>query len=140
MTPQQVRLVQKSWQPVYAQAQYAGELLSERMLELEPATRMLFRGSQEKMGIQLIEMMGMMVDALGNPEAVAMPLRELGHVHRAHHGVSARDFAVVGQALLWTLNRLLGEQSFSPEVREAWKQAYALITGIMLEDDLAQAA
>ena len=41
-------------------------------------------------------------------------------------------YASVGQALLWTLERGLGE-AFTPEVRDAWAAAYALLSAAMIE-------
>jgi hemoglobin-like flavoprotein len=38
----------------------------------------------------------------------------------------------VGEALLWTLGKSLGE-GFTPEVRAAWTAAYTLLSGVMIE-------
>jgi nitric oxide dioxygenase len=38
---------------------------------------------------------------------------------------------VVGETLLWTLEQGLGE-AFTPEVKEAWTEAYALLSGAMI--------
>ena len=47
------------------------------------------------------------------------------------YGVSERDYATVGAALLWTLQQGLGA-GFTPEVRSAWAAAYDLISTNMI--------
>jgi nitric oxide dioxygenase len=44
--------------------------------------------------------------------------------------VTTADYAVVGEALLWTLEQGLGEE-FTPEVRSAWANVYDLLAATM---------
>jgi hemoglobin-like flavoprotein len=57
-------------------------------------------------------------------------------MHR-RYGVRDADFDTVGEALLWALKQGLGT-AFTPEVREAWATAYALVSDVM-RDALADA-
>ena len=45
---------------------------------------------------------------------------------------STRPYASVGSALLWTLEKGLGE-TFTPEVKDAWGTAYGLLASHMRE-------
>ncbi len=62
---------------------------------------------------------------------VPRSVRELGARH-AHYGVEESAYSTFGEALLWTLGRLLGER-FTPEVREAWSEAYETLAAAMRE-------
>jgi hemoglobin-like flavoprotein len=57
-------------------------------------------------------------------------VEDLGCRH-VSYGVRDGDYDAVGAALLWTLEQGLGEETFTPEVREAWTSTYALLAGVM---------
>ena len=46
------------------------------------------------------------------------------------YGVKDDDYGAIGAALLWLLEQVLGEE-FTPELREAWSEAYLLVSSIM---------
>jgi nitric oxide dioxygenase len=69
------------------------------------------------------------VDGLGNLEAVLPAASELAKRH-VEYGVKATDYAPVGEALLWTLERGLGEH-WTPDVA-AWTAAYTVLSDFMI--------
>lgn len=73
----------------------------------------------------------MAVESLDRLEDLLPLLRQLGQRHAAY-GVRDEHYAVVGEALLWVLERQLGE-AYTPEVGEAWAATYALITTAMMQ-------
>ena len=48
------------------------------------------------------------------------------------YGVKDEHYEIVGGALLWTLGQGLGD-AFTPEVEEAWAEAYGLLATVMKE-------
>jgi len=50
----------------------------------------------------------------------------------AGFGVKDRDYNVVGAALLWTLEKGLGE-AFTDEVKNAWGAVYEVLASVMKE-------
>ncbi len=46
------------------------------------------------------------------------------------YGVRDRDFRTGGEALLWAIAQTLGDD-FTPEVRDAWAEAYTRVTHAM---------
>jgi hemoglobin-like flavoprotein len=56
-------------------------------------------------------------------------LRNLGRRH-AKYGVTDAHYDTVGAALIWTLEKGLGER-FTADVREAWVAVYDLIATTM---------
>ena len=60
---------------------------------------------------------------------VIAPLQEMGRRHSGY-GVTDEDYAIVGAALLTTMDRLLGP-IFSADVRAAWATAYGAVAAAM---------
>jgi nitric oxide dioxygenase len=72
------------------------------------------------------------VGGLGNlasilPAASALAKRHVGY------GAKAEHYPVVGAALLWTLEKGLGD-GWTPDVAEAWKTAYGTLSGFMINE------
>ena len=57
-------------------------------------------------------------------------VRVLGQRH-AGYGVAAGHFAPVGAALIWTLEKGLGE-AFTADVKAAWVEVYGVLSHAMI--------
>jgi hemoglobin-like flavoprotein len=129
MTPQQIALVRTSFAAVRPIADSAAALFYGRLFELDPSLRSLFKSDLHGQGRLLMQMIGVAVDSLDRLDELAPKLTSLGRRH-AGYGVRNRHYDTVGAALLWTLEQGLGTD-FTPEVREAWISAYALLARTM---------
>lgn len=129
MNTRQVDLVQRSFAQVQPIAAVASELFYARLFNLAPDLRAMFRGDLKEQGHKLMLMLGVAVANLNKPEVVLPALRKLGERH-AGYGVLDRQYAVVGEALIWTLEQGLSE-AFTPEVQAAWEAAYRLVADTM---------
>ena len=69
------------------------------------------------------------VRSLYKLEDLVPALEALGRRH-AGYGVRDAHYDTVGQALLWTLEQGLGA-AFTPAVRDAWVETYALVASVM---------
>jgi hemoglobin-like flavoprotein len=129
MTPEQIALVQTSFDKVAPIGATAGALFYRRLFELDPGLRPLFTSDIQLQSRKLMAMIEMIVDNLSYFETLRPQVQALG---RAHVGYGARDadYNTVEAALLWTLHLSLEEQ-FTPAVEAAWSLAYALIAGTM---------
>ena len=60
---------------------------------------------------------------------------EVDQLAKRHVGYGARPehYPVVGGALLWTLEKGLGE-AWTPEVADAWTAAYGTLSGYMISE------
>jgi hemoglobin-like flavoprotein len=72
------------------------------------------------------------VNGLSNLEAVLPAASALAKRH-VDYGVKAADYKPVGAALLWTLERGLGEH-WTPELAAAWTEAYTILSGFMIAE------
>lgn len=129
MTPHQIDLVQKSFAEIKPIAAAAAGLFYDRLFTLDPSLRSMFKGEMTKQGQMLMSMIGAAVAGLRNLETLAPVVRQLGARH-VGYGVRTEHYATVGSALLWTLERGLGAK-FTPEVRDAWANAYNLLSEVM---------
>ena len=129
MHPEQVKLIQSSFASVLPIAEEAGKLFYERLFILDPALRPLFKGDMAEQSRSLMRMIAVAVNGLDHIGTIVPALKALGIRHAAY-GVVDRDYETVGEALLWTLERRLGE-GFTPEIAEAWSAAYGLLAQTM---------
>jgi len=129
MTPEQIRTVQSTWREIAPMSADAARLFYGKLFELDPRLRSLFRADIEQQGPRFMAAIDTAVDALAEVEAVVPSILELGRRH-AHYGVQERDYQAVEAALLWTLEKGLG-CSFTPDVKDAWTLAYAILDNMM---------
>jgi hemoglobin-like flavoprotein len=132
MDARQIELVWRSFAKVVPIRAEAAALFYQRLFALDPDTRALFRGDIAAQGAKLMAALSTVVHALDRLDTVAGKVRALARRH-VHYGVDERHYATVGAALLWTLEQGLGPDEFTPEVRDAWSTAYALLSGTMIE-------
>ena len=130
MTPIQKGLVQSTWKQVVPLADAAAIMFYDRLFEIDPTTRPLFRQTdmvhQRK---KLIQIIGTAVASLERLDALVPVVEDLGRRH-AGYCVEDKHYDSVGAALLWTLERGLGKE-WTPQVAEAWTQTYGLLSGVM---------
>jgi len=129
MTNEQIKLVQDSFREVGPIAETAAQLFYARLFELDPDLELLFKGNLTEQGRKLMQMLGLAVNSLDRMEQLLPVVRSLGTRHGVY-GVRDKDYATVGQALLWTLRKGLG-QAFTPDVEEAWSNVYATLASEM---------
>ncbi len=129
MEQQQIELVQSSFAKVAPIAGEAAELFYNRLFELDPDLRPLFKGDITEQGIKLMSMLKTAVAGLSNLDALAPAVQELGVRHK-DYGVEDSHYDTVGEALLWTLEQGLGD-AWNEEVKSAWTETYVLLSGVM---------
>ena len=139
MTPAQVEMIRTSWTGVDPIADVAATLFYERLFDLDPTLRRLFRrtdmAQQKKI---LMQTLAVVVRSLDRLDQLVPALEGLGRRH-AGYGVRAAHYDTVGEALLWTLHEGLGD-GFTPDVREAWAEAYYTLASVMIGAAQGEAA
>ena len=137
MTPRQVEMIRTSWTAVEPIADIAATLFYDRLFEGDPAIRRMFRSTdmaaQKK---NLMQTLTVVVKSLDRLEQLVPAVQALGRRHGGY-GVRPEHYDRVGEALLWTLGQGLGD-AFTPELRDAWAEAYSILATVMI--DAAEAA
>jgi hemoglobin-like flavoprotein len=129
MTPRQKMLVQTTFAQVAPIAETAASLFYNRLFELDPALRPLFKGDMAEQGRKLMQTLAVAVAGLDDLGALVPAVRALGRRHVAY-GVRDEHYETVATALIWTLETGLGD-AFTPEVRDAWATVYWILADTM---------
>lgn len=129
MTPEQITLVQSSWQRVLPLQATAAELFYGRLFEIAPDTRPLFKRDIHVQGAMLMKTLDVVVGSLDRLDDVLPAATRLAQRHLGY-GVRPAHYDSVGTALLWTLEQALGTQ-FTPTLRQAWATAYDALAAAM---------
>ena len=131
MTPIDVDLVQTSFAKVAPIDDETGVLFYERLFEIAPDVRPLFRGDIDEQGRMFMSVLTVAVNGLTTFDSIEPALRELA-IRHAGYGVGPEHYASVGAALVWMMERSLGDD-FTDEVRSAWFAVYDALSGVMIE-------
>ena len=107
----------------------AGALFYERLFEANPSFRPLFKNDMRIQGVKLMTMLAMIVDNLPEPGQVLPAIRDLA-VRHIEYGVKRADYDALREALLWTIEQVLGTDC-TPAVRDAWTVCYDELAGEM---------
>ena len=129
VSPRSVELVQRTWSQVMPISDAAAGLFYDRLFEMEPSLRSLFKSDMGQQKKKLMQTLSIAVDGLNNPQRLIPVLEQLG-IRHAGYMVQEHHYGLVGEALLWTLREGLGE-SFTPEVETAWREVYGVVAGVM---------
>ena len=97
MNPEQIELVQSSFEKVKPIASVAAELFYNRLFELDPTTKQLFKGDMKEQQRKLMDTLEIMAKGLSVQEVIVPALRSLGARH-AGYGVKVEDYDTVGAA------------------------------------------
>jgi hemoglobin-like flavoprotein len=132
MTPKQIDLVRSSWSAVEPIADPAATLFYQRLFELDATIERLFRrADMAKQRAILMGTLAVVVRSLDRLDTIVPAIEALGRRH-AGYGVRPEHYDTVGAALLWTLEKGLG-QAFDTDTREAWSVAYGTLAALMIE-------
>jgi hemoglobin-like flavoprotein len=130
MTPEQVKLVQDSFAKVVPISDQAAVIFYDRLFEIAPSVKPMFTGDMAEQRRKLMAMLAAVVNGLGNLESILPAASALATRH-VSYGAKAEHYPVVGAALLWTLEKGLGD-AWTPDVADAWTTAYGTLSGYMI--------
>jgi len=132
MTPDQVKLVQQSFAKVAPISETAAVLFYDRLFEIAPQVRAMFPSDMTEQRKKLMATLAAVVSGLANLESILPAASALAKRH-VTYGARAEHYPVVGSALLWTLEKGLGE-AWTPELAAAWAAAYGTLSGFMISE------
>ena len=130
MIPERKRLVFDSWQRLTPDHDRVAAAFYERLFEIYPHARTLFaRTNMTEQRAKVIAMLSDIVRNLDRLDTLLPIVIGLGRRHR-DYGVEESDYDRVREALLGAIGAALGDD-FTPDVRDAWEETYALTAGVM---------
>lgn len=137
MTPEKVKLVQDSFTKVAPIADTAADIFYNRLFEIAPEVRPLFAADMSRQKEVLMQTLGTAVQNLHQVETILPVVKDLG-VRHVGYGVKDEHYDTVGAALLYTLEKGLGE-AWNDDLKEAWTETYVTVATVM-KDAAAEAA
>lgn len=138
MTPEQIKLVQDSFLKVVPTAAQAADIFYDRLFEIAPEVRSLFPTDMSDQKTKLMRTLGVAVQNLHQVGTIVPIVQALGAKH-AGYGVNDEHYDSVGAALLYTLEKGLGD-GWTAELASAWSETYGLVAGVMKEAQAKAAA
>ncbi len=122
-------LVQSTFAKVEPIAMVVARTFYEKLFELDPALKKLFKGDMDAQGQKLMTTLKIAVKGLDDVPKLVPVVQELGRRH-AGYGVKDGDYDTVAAALIWTLGQGL-QEAFTPEVEAAWTKVYSVLADTM---------
>jgi hemoglobin-like flavoprotein len=131
MTPEQITLVQTSFERLGPQLPAMATRFYEELFARDPALRAMFTIPLALQEVKFAEKLTEIVQAMPRLDELLTHTRALGARH-VGYGVRTADYQTLGDALLAALAAVLGD-GFDAATREAWALAYNLVAETMLE-------
>ena len=119
---QQKQIVQDTYRQMSVQLMAVGQRFYHHLFRLHPDVRPLFSENLSGQSMKLMQTIGFAVSHLNSPEMLEPVIASLGARH-LNYGVEPQHYAFVGEALLVTLEEMLGSD-FTPEAKTAWGLLY----------------
>lgn len=124
------RLIRDSWARLFPIRLTAAQIFYDRLFEIDPSAKVLFDAtSMPTQYEKFARTIDTLVQMLDFPANIIEDLQALARRH-VGYGVTLEQYATVGAALLWALERGLGSD-WTPEVARAWGELYLFIEGVM---------
>ena len=128
-TDREIELVRSTWSPVAQDPDAAATLFYDKLFEVAPAVRPLFKADIKEQGRKLMQMVGVAVHNMDRVEEIVPALQALGDRH-VEYGAVPEHYPVVGSVLLDTLATAL-QDDFTEEARAAWAKTYEALAAVM---------
>ena len=127
---EQKHRLRKTFAIVERQSHVAALVFYQRLFELNPMLRPLFKTDIELQAAKLMDMLSTALSLMEKPDELSETLEELGARH-VTYGVRTEHYETVGEALLAMLSSVLGKD-FTPDTRKVWSELYQFIATTML--------
>jgi hemoglobin-like flavoprotein len=130
LTKKQIKLVQDSWSTITPVSQKMGEEFYANLFEKAPELKPLFKSDPKDQAMKLMFMLSYLVYRLEHVEELKEEILKLANRHK-DYGTEPKHYAIIGENLLWSLERNLGSQ-WTQEMQEAWGTTYKMIADLMI--------
>ena len=131
MTKEEINLVKQSWKTIRAvNPQLVGDVFYTKLFFDAPGLKPLFTQSIDSQSEKLVGMLNIIVARLEYIDLLKKDVQALALRHKAY-GVRPAHYALVGNALLWTLEKAFGIEWNEP-LAKAWLKCYTSLATIMM--------
>ena len=138
ITDKQILLVKNSWSYVVTDTEAAGKLFYQRLFEVAPGVRNLFQGEIKFQARKLMNMVTLIVTKLHKLDEIMDEVKSLAQRHN-RYGAEPAHYQVVGECLIWTLEKGLGDK-WNEETAQAWIAVYGVLADAMIKNQVRPVA
>ena len=131
MTQQEIQLIKSSWillqkmDPVLI-----GDAFYSKLFLEAPQIRTLFKSSRLEQAHKLISTLSVMVHQLEKSDHLTHAVEQLA-IRHVHYGVKPEHYGLIGDTLLWTLEKLL-KDNWNDDLHQAWTTCYKILSETMI--------
>jgi hemoglobin-like flavoprotein len=127
-----IELLEQSFETVKAHnAEFSTNFYNTLFAEYPDVKPLFANANMKEQGDHLYKSLVFVVVNLRKPELLSDTLKGLGTRH-VKYGTLPQHYPIVGNVLLKTFAQILGN-AWTPEVYQAWVDAYSAVTKLMLE-------
>ena len=124
-------LVKQSWKSFRnVDAHVIGDLFYSKLFFDNPRLRKMFPKTMDAQYQKLVDMLCAIICRLEDGDQLAKDI-EIMAVRHSGYGVKPDHYRLAGNALLWTLEKGLGND-WNQNVQEAWRSCYTMIAEMMI--------
>lgn len=131
MTWDQIYLVRKSFAEIERHHEVAALIFYKKLFAMDPEVRPMFKNDIVVQSAKLIDMLATLISMIERPGDLLSELRLMGARHKTY-GVKDEHYPMVGQALLAMVEETM-DGAYTPQLEDAWKALYAVVSTTMLE-------
>jgi len=131
LTKNETALIKKTWgllrkiDPIVL-----GDVFYSKLFFDNPELRKMFPEDMEGQYRKLLDMLNTIIARLEKIDELKGDIVAMAKRHEGY-GVKPEHYSAVGIALIWTLQKRLGTE-WTDEVRSAWVNCYAILSGTMI--------
>lgn len=130
LSPDQASALQSHYDAIWRNRTAVSVAFYDALFEIAPETRALFKGNMTLQRKQLMAAIGFIITEIEKPDVILPAVKSLALNH-VGYGVEPRHYEFVGIALERSLEQTFGNE-FTPRLREAWRVAYEVLSGVMI--------
>jgi len=131
LTKKEIGLIKKSWGVIRNIDQaVVGDVFYSKLFFENPELRKMFPENMEAQYRKLIEMLNVIVARLEKLDELKSEITSMAERH-VSYGVKPQHYNLVGVALIWTLQKALGNE-WDDETKAAWINCYTILSGTMI--------
>lgn len=132
MTQEQIVLVKNSWKIFRSvDAAVIADVFYSKLFLDNPKLRHLFPSSMEQQYKKLVDMLCVIISRIDKLDEITKDIKAIALKHQ-QYGVKPHHYRLVGNALLWTLERGLGNY-WNDELKAAWLAFYTALAEAMID-------
>lgn len=123
------KLVRATFWMVESKADHAARIFYDKLFEMDPGLKSLFKGDMKSEGKRMVEMLSTLVKGLNTLDVLAPLLRSMGRRY-VNSGVRSEHYDMAIAALLYSLKEEL-QENWNEEVEAAWLEVYHAVSEII---------